>query len=181
MCSSDLAGTKFSLRIGEDEYFSAVNRVRNYADLAKYLGLGVSIAALIQLLFQLMQNKLSGWSVVLFLAGGAVRASASAIALWLGLRPFRAAIRHEVRDRRGWKRRGLVKGLKASKIPLLFWICAAGALWTSMWVWTEHNRRVAVLSGGQRGYAKVIFSGEKSGRNSHCQLDFSFQIGRAHV
>lgn len=173
------AGTDYTLRVSEDDYFTALSRVRTYAASAKVLGLCISIAGLAVLLMQLMQNRLSFSSIPIFLAGGIARASASALAIWLGLLPFQTRVRAEVSKRRGWKRRGFIGGLRAANIPLGFWLAASAVLATTIWVWTEHDRRTNVLNNGQPAKANVTYSGTMTGRNTHCQLDFVLLLNNA--
>ncbi len=172
-----IAGTNYTLPVSESEWLQGLDRVRTYAGIAKVIGLGAAVAGLVVALWQFMQGAgMGGVAVALFLGGGVVRAVASVIAIRLALAPFRRRVMVEVRDRRGWRRRGFVRGFRESSIPVLFPIAFVGMLVLAVWVVRDHHRRLDLLDHGATAQARVIFSGETTGRGSHCQVDFRFDL-----
>lgn len=168
-----LAGTDFTLSVSDDEYLSGLYRAQSFASFAKFCTIAISVAALSSMLIPVMQGRWSWWALLLFASGAITSITGSSLALWLAWRPFRKRLLREVREKRGWKRRGLFAGARASGIPPIIAAIAAGMVLLTAWVLKDHNRRVNLLAAGQHAVANVTFSGFLSGRSSHCQVDFA--------
>lgn len=172
-------GTNFTLAVSEDEYIAGLYRAQSFASFAKFCTIAISVAALSSILIPVMQGQWSWWSLILFASGAMTSITGSSVALWLAWRPFRRRLLREVQEKRGWKRRGIFAGAKASGLPPVIAAITVGMVLLTVWVFNDHSRRVDLLQSGRRGVAKVTFSGIVSGRSRHCQVDFTFTYSDA--
>lgn len=169
------AGTRQTLRISWEEYSAAVERMRAYAHGAKVLGFVVSIGAGFLIFIRVSSGLGLGWfaGFALFLAGGMIRVISGAIGARLAIAPFRHRLLAEVREQRGWRRRGLIRGFLAAKLPPIILVIFVGLCILTAWVVHDHYRRLRVFAVGQKSEAQVTFSGKN---RTHCQVDFLLKL-----